>query len=129
VLARGAVFFLEGFGQTVGGSNICTLHLGIPKEPVFVLESDFDGGLLVEKLDLFTAWMAGAQVYRTGSYALNGVPFANWRAGYPALLNARDGGINGVNYTGRRNTVIYPYEADQTFPRSKAQESATAYAQ
>src|SRR5215510_10490234 len=35
-------------------------------------------------------------VYRTGAYAPNGVPFANGRADYFALLNARDGGINGV---------------------------------
>ncbi len=35
-------------------------------------------------------------VYRTGAYAPNGVPFANGRADYFAMLNARDGGINGV---------------------------------
>ena len=35
-------------------------------------------------------------VYRTGAYAPNGIPFANGRADYFALLNARDGGINGV---------------------------------
>ena len=35
-------------------------------------------------------------VYRTGAYAPNGVPFANGRADYFTLLNARDGGINGV---------------------------------
>ncbi len=37
-----------------------------------------------------------ALVYRTGAYAPNGIPFANGRADYFALLNARDGGINGV---------------------------------
>jgi len=37
-----------------------------------------------------------ALVYRTGAYAPNGVPFANGVADYYALLNARDGGINGV---------------------------------
>src|SRR3979490_42093 len=35
-------------------------------------------------------------VYRTGAYAPNGVPFADGAADYIALLNARDGGINGV---------------------------------
>jgi branched-chain amino acid transport system substrate-binding protein len=35
-------------------------------------------------------------VYRTGPYAPNGIPFANGRADYFAMLNARDGGINGV---------------------------------
>jgi branched-chain amino acid transport system substrate-binding protein len=35
-------------------------------------------------------------VYRTGAYAPNGVPFANGIADYYKLVNARDGGINGV---------------------------------
>ncbi|MCH9045739.1 MAG: ABC transporter substrate-binding protein [SAR324 cluster bacterium] len=35
-------------------------------------------------------------VYRTGPYAPNGIPSANGFRDYYALLNARDGGINGV---------------------------------
>ena len=35
-------------------------------------------------------------IYRTGAYAPNGIPFANGIADYYALVNARDGGINGV---------------------------------
>ena len=35
-------------------------------------------------------------VYRTGAYAPNGIPFANGFADYYALVNERDGGINGV---------------------------------
>src|SRR5690349_21975561 len=35
-------------------------------------------------------------VYRTGAYAPNGIPFADGAADYVAMLNARDGGINGV---------------------------------
>jgi branched-chain amino acid transport system substrate-binding protein len=35
-------------------------------------------------------------VYRTGAYAPNGIPFADGVADYIAMLNARDGGINGV---------------------------------
>lgn len=38
-------------------------------------------------------------VYRTGAYAPNGVPFANGFADYLKLVNARDGGINGVKIT------------------------------
>jgi branched-chain amino acid transport system substrate-binding protein len=38
-------------------------------------------------------------VYRTGAYAPNGIPFANGYADYLNLLNARDGGINGVKIT------------------------------
>ncbi|NQU56126.1 MAG: ABC transporter substrate-binding protein, partial [Rhodospirillales bacterium] len=35
-------------------------------------------------------------VYRTGPYAPNGVPFADGAMDYYKMLNARDGGINGV---------------------------------
>ena len=38
-------------------------------------------------------------VYRTGAYAPNGIPFADGVADYIAMLNARDGGINGVKIT------------------------------
>ena len=35
-------------------------------------------------------------VYRTGPYAPNGIPFADGVADYLAMINERDGGINGV---------------------------------
>ena len=35
-------------------------------------------------------------VYRTGPYAPNGTPWANGKQDYLKLINARDGGINGV---------------------------------
>ena len=34
--------------------------------------------------------------YRTGAYAPNGIPFANGMGDYYRMINARDGGINGV---------------------------------
>ena len=34
--------------------------------------------------------------YRTGAYAPNGIPSANGFVDYLKLINARDGGINGV---------------------------------
>ncbi|MBE0615125.1 MAG: ABC transporter substrate-binding protein [Burkholderiales bacterium] len=40
-----------------------------------------------------------ALVYRTGPYAPNGLPFANGFVDYLKMLNARDGGINGVKAT------------------------------
>jgi len=58
----GIAFFLEGFGQAIWGSDIYTLDLGIPKDPSFILESIFDGGLLVDKLDVFAAGVAGVLV-------------------------------------------------------------------
>jgi branched-chain amino acid transport system substrate-binding protein len=38
-------------------------------------------------------------VYRTGPYAPNGIPNANGYVDYLKLVNARDGGINGVKVT------------------------------
>src|SRR5689334_14941070 len=38
-------------------------------------------------------------VYRTGAYAPNGVPWANGYVDYLKLVNARDGGVNGVKIT------------------------------
>ncbi len=37
--------------------------------------------------------------YRTGAYAPNGIPWANGYVDYLKLINARDGGINGVKIT------------------------------
>lgn len=37
--------------------------------------------------------------YRTGPYAPNGVPWANGKQDYLKMINARDGGINGVKIT------------------------------
>jgi branched-chain amino acid transport system permease protein len=58
----GIAFFLDGFGQTIWGSDIYTLELGVPKGPMFILESTFDGGILVDKLDIFAAVVAGGLV-------------------------------------------------------------------
>ena len=43
----GIAYFLDGFGQSVWGSDIYTLHVGMPKEPKLLLESVFEGGILV----------------------------------------------------------------------------------
>ena len=37
--------------------------------------------------------------YRTGAYAPNGTPWANGKQDYLKMINARDGGINGVKVT------------------------------
>lgn len=37
--------------------------------------------------------------YRTGAYAPNGTPWANGKQDYLKMVNARDGGINGVKLT------------------------------
>jgi branched-chain amino acid transport system substrate-binding protein len=38
-------------------------------------------------------------VYRTGPYAPNGTPWANGKQDYIKMINARDGGVNGVKLT------------------------------
>ncbi len=58
----GVTFFLDGFGQTVWGSDIYSIELGIAKEPVMVLQSVFQGGILVNKEDFFAAVVAAALV-------------------------------------------------------------------
>jgi branched-chain amino acid transport system permease protein len=58
----GVAYFIDGFGQTVWGSDIYEIDLGIAKEPVMALESVFQGGVLVNKEDFFAAIVAAALV-------------------------------------------------------------------
>ncbi len=58
----GVTYFLDGFGQTVWGSDIYKIDLGIAKEPVMILEQVFQGGILVNKEDFVAALVAAALV-------------------------------------------------------------------
>ena len=58
----GVTFFLDGFGQTIWGSGIYKIDLGIAKEPSFILESMFQGGILVSREDLVATVIAAALV-------------------------------------------------------------------
>ena len=58
----GVTFFIDGFGQTVWGSGIYRIDLGIAKEPVMILQNLFQGGLLVNKEDFAAAIVAVALV-------------------------------------------------------------------
>jgi branched-chain amino acid transport system permease protein len=58
----GIAYFLDGFGQTVWGSDIYTLNVGMPKEPKILLENTFEGGILVSTEDLIAALLAGLMV-------------------------------------------------------------------
>jgi branched-chain amino acid transport system permease protein len=51
----GITYFLDGIGQTIWGSDIYKIDLRIPKEPVFILESVFPGGLLIDPIDVVAA--------------------------------------------------------------------------
>src|SRR6188472_3732998 len=48
----GISYFLEGFGQSVFGNDIYKIHVGMPKEPIFMFDNVFPGGLLVSREDL-----------------------------------------------------------------------------
>ncbi len=58
----GIAYFLDGFGQTLFGSAIYKIDVGLPKDPLFLLESVFQGGVLVNKEDLYAAGIAAALV-------------------------------------------------------------------
>src|SRR5207344_962426 len=58
----GITYFLDGFGQTLFGSDIYKIDIGMPKDPIFILESTFQGGVLVNKEDLYAAGIAAALV-------------------------------------------------------------------
>ncbi|MBK9133106.1 MAG: branched-chain amino acid ABC transporter permease [Betaproteobacteria bacterium] len=58
----GITYFLDGFGQTVFGSDIYKIDIGLPKDPIFLLEGAFQGGILINKEDLYAAGIAAALV-------------------------------------------------------------------
>jgi branched-chain amino acid transport system permease protein len=58
----GITYFLDGFGQTLFGSEIYKIDVGLPKDPMFLLEGMFKGGVLVNKEDLYAAGIAATLV-------------------------------------------------------------------
>src|SRR5262245_14768533 len=58
----GIAYFLDGLGQTIFGSDVYKLDLGISKEPAIILEDVFEGGILVSREDVIAAAMAIALV-------------------------------------------------------------------
>ena len=58
----GISYFLEGFGQTLFGSDIYKIDVGMPKDPVLVLDNMLQGGVLINKEDLYAAAIAAVLV-------------------------------------------------------------------
>ena len=58
----GVAYFLEGFGQTLWGSDIYKIDLGISKNPMFFFESVFPGGILIDPEELAAAVICGILV-------------------------------------------------------------------
>jgi branched-chain amino acid transport system permease protein len=58
----GITYFMEGLGQTLFGSDIYKIDIGMPKEPIFAFDTVFEGGILINKEDLIAAVIAAALV-------------------------------------------------------------------
>ena len=52
----GVSYFLDGFGQTIWGSNVRQLDVGLPTDPIFLM----DGDILIQAFDLWAALVAGS---------------------------------------------------------------------
>ena len=65
-------------------------------------------------------------VYRTGPYAPNGIPTANGWVDYLKMINARDGGINGVKLTWEECDTAYNNDRGvECYERLKRDTAAT----
>ncbi|BEP51251.1 MULTISPECIES: branched-chain amino acid ABC transporter permease [Variovorax] len=58
----GIAYFLDGVGQTIFGNDIYKIDVGMPKEPLMVLQGTFQGGLLLSQEDLVAALVAAGLV-------------------------------------------------------------------
>ena len=54
----GITYFLEGLGQTLFGNSIYKIDVGLPKDPMFLFDKTFEGGILVNQEDLAAAAIA-----------------------------------------------------------------------
>ncbi|MBL8415198.1 MAG: branched-chain amino acid ABC transporter permease [Propionivibrio sp.] len=58
----GIAYVLEGLGTSIFGTAIYKIDVGMPKEPVLILEGIFEGGLLINKEDFVAALIAAVLV-------------------------------------------------------------------
>ena len=58
----GITYFMEGLGQTIFGSSIYKIDIGMPKDPVMFFESTFEGGIIINNEDFYAAIIAAALV-------------------------------------------------------------------
>ncbi|MGI9134563.1 MAG: ABC transporter substrate-binding protein, partial [Rhodoferax sp.] len=66
--------------------------------------------------------------YRTGPYAPNGIPWANGKQDYLKLVNARDGGINGVKITFEECETGYATDRGvECYERLKSRPGVSAF--
>ncbi len=58
----GISYFMDGLGQIVFGSTVYAIDVGMPKDPAFILNSVFEGGILISVEDLTAAAVAALLV-------------------------------------------------------------------
>lgn len=58
----GISYFMDGLGQSIFGSSIYKIDIGMPKDPIMAFESAFEGGILINKEDLYAALIAAVLV-------------------------------------------------------------------
>ena len=58
----GIAYFLEGLGQSLFGNDIYKIDIGMPKDPVIAFEKLFEGGILIDREDLYAALIAAVLV-------------------------------------------------------------------
>ena len=58
----GITYFLDGVVQSIFGSDIYKIDVGMPKETLLLLESTFDGGIMINQEDLVAAVIAAVLV-------------------------------------------------------------------
>jgi branched-chain amino acid transport system permease protein len=58
----GIAYFLDGLGQSIFGSAIYQINIGMPKEPLMAFQETFEGGILINKEDLYAAAIAATLV-------------------------------------------------------------------
>ena len=62
MVTLGIAYVLEGLGQTFFGSEIYSIDVGMPKDPVIMFEGLFEGGVLINKEDFIAAALAAVLV-------------------------------------------------------------------
>jgi branched-chain amino acid transport system permease protein len=58
----GVSYFLDGLGQALWGSDAYKLDIGMPKQPLLLFQSVFEGGVLLPSEDVIAALIAGTLV-------------------------------------------------------------------
>ena len=58
----GISYFLDGLGQSLFGSDIYLINIGMPKDPMFLLQNTFEGGVMVNQEDIIAAIIAAVLV-------------------------------------------------------------------